>query len=192
MSTTKAAVATGASPSLPKSGAISKGYNFASTWEQNAPLTEQQQAAIVALSHAFAEQPYPVKLSQERVHGQDNGLSISTKHCTVEESGAIEAVLVNTNQRVWRWSWRPLLCAGVTVYSPLTHFGLKESGMRGGILGLGGVGHMGVKIAKAMGHHVTVISSSDKKRVEALEHLGADDYLVSSNVSRMRTITWSP
>ncbi|GMP87254.1 hypothetical protein CsSME_00039697 [Camellia sinensis var. sinensis] len=64
--------------------------------------------------------------------------------------------------------------------------------MGGGILGLGGVGHMGVKIAKAMGHHVTVISSSDKKRVEALEHLGADDYLVSSDVTRMRTITWSP
>ncbi|CAL5328750.1 unnamed protein product [Camellia sinensis] len=102
MSTTKAAVATGASPSLPKSGAISKGYNFASTWEQNAPLTEQQQAAIVALSHAFAERPYPVKLSQEHVHGQDNGLSISTKHCTVEESGAIEAVLVNTNQ-FYKW-----------------------------------------------------------------------------------------
>ncbi|KAI8019354.1 Conserved oligomeric Golgi complex subunit 3 [Camellia lanceoleosa] len=102
MSTTKAAVATGASPSLPKSGAISKGYNFASTWEQNAPLTEQQQAAIVALSHTFAERPYPVKLSQEHVHGQDNGLSISTKHCTVEESGAIEAVLVNTNQ-FYKW-----------------------------------------------------------------------------------------
>ncbi|KAI7997794.1 hypothetical protein LOK49_LG10G00391 [Camellia lanceoleosa] len=66
----------------------------------NAPLTEQQQAAIVALSHAFAEHPYPVKLSQVHVHGQDNGLSISTKHCTVEESGAIEAVLVNTNQTV--------------------------------------------------------------------------------------------
>ncbi|CAL5378975.1 unnamed protein product [Camellia sinensis] len=82
----------------------------------------------------------------------------------------------------------PLLCAGVTVYSPLKHFGLKESGMRGGILGLGGVGHMGVKIAKAMGHHVTVISSSDKKRVEALEHLGADDYLVSSDVTRVQEL----
>ncbi|KAF8404949.1 hypothetical protein HHK36_009844 [Tetracentron sinense] len=80
----------------------------------------------------------------------------------------------------------PLLCAGVTIYSPLTHFGLRESGLRGGILGLGGVGHMGVKIAKAMGHHVTVISSSDKKRDEALEHLGADDYLVSSDASRMQ------
>ncbi|XP_048128902.1 probable cinnamyl alcohol dehydrogenase isoform X2 [Rhodamnia argentea] len=80
----------------------------------------------------------------------------------------------------------PLLCAGVTVYSPLVHFGLKQGGLRGGILGLGGVGHMGVKIAKAMGHHVTVISSSDKKRKEALEHLGADAYLVSSDENGMK------
>ncbi|GFS40076.1 cinnamyl alcohol dehydrogenase 5 [Actinidia rufa] len=82
----------------------------------------------------------------------------------------------------------PLLCAGVTVYSPLKHFGLSASGLRGGILGLGGVGHMGVKIAKSMGHHVTVISSSDKKRVEALDHLSADDYLVSSDATRMQEL----
>ncbi|KAB2091573.1 hypothetical protein ES319_A03G201000v1 [Gossypium barbadense] len=80
----------------------------------------------------------------------------------------------------------PLLCAGVTVYSPLNHFGLKESGLRGAILGLGGVGHMGVKMAKAMGHHVTVISSTDKKKTEALDHLGADEYLVSSDTEAMQ------
>lgn len=80
----------------------------------------------------------------------------------------------------------PLLCAGLTVYSPLIHFGLRQSGLRGGILGLGGVGHMGVKIAKAMGHHVTVISSSDRKKAEALDHLGADEYLVSSDAARMQ------
>lgn len=79
-----------------------------------------------------------------------------------------------------------LLCAGVTVYSPLNHFGLNKSGLRGGILGLGGIGHMGVKLAKALGHHVTVISSSNKKREEALDHLGADDYLVSSDEARMK------
>lgn len=45
---------------------------------------------------------------------------------------------------------------------------------------------MGVKIAKAMGHHVTVISSSDKKRQEALDHLGADEYLVSSDNDKMQ------
>lgn len=79
----------------------------------------------------------------------------------------------------------PLLCAGVTVYSPLKHFGLMQGGLRGGIMGLGGVGHMGVKIAKAMGHHVTVISSSDKKRAEATDHLGADAYIVSSDGAQM-------
>ncbi|KAJ7955372.1 Conserved oligomeric Golgi complex subunit 3 like [Quillaja saponaria] len=87
---------------LPKSGAISKGYNFASTWEQNAPLTEQQQAAIVSLSHAISERPMPVNLAQEHVLGQDNGLSVSTKDSSLEESGAIEAVLVNTNQ-FYKW-----------------------------------------------------------------------------------------
>ncbi|KAF8020378.1 hypothetical protein BT93_G0932 [Corymbia citriodora subsp. variegata] len=65
----------------------------------------------------------------------------------------------------------PLLCAGVTVYSPLNHFGLKQGGLRGGILGLGGVGHMG---------------SSDRKREEALDHLGADAYLVSSDEAGMK------
>nr|QCH01346.1 cinnamyl alcohol dehydrogenase 4 [Eriobotrya japonica] len=80
----------------------------------------------------------------------------------------------------------PLLCAGVTVYSPLRHFGLNVNGLKGGILGLGGVGHMGVKIAKAMGHHVTVISSSEKKREEALEHIGADEYLISSDATKMQ------
>lgn len=82
----------------------------------------------------------------------------------------------------------PLLCAGVTVYSPLSHFGLKQSGLKGGIVGLGGVGHMGVLIAKAMGHHVTVISSSDKKREEAMDVLGADEYLVSSNTARIQEL----
>lgn len=89
-------------PSVPKSGAISKGYNFASTWEQNAPLSEQQQAAIVALSHAVAERPFPSNLAQEKVSGLQNGLSISIKQSTTEDSGATEAVLVNTNE-FYKW-----------------------------------------------------------------------------------------
>uniref|UniRef100_A0ACD6A737 Uncharacterized protein n=1 Tax=Avena sativa TaxID=4498 RepID=A0ACD6A737_AVESA len=79
----------------------------------------------------------------------------------------------------------PLLCAGVTAYSPLKHFGLMSPGLRGGVLGLGGIGHLGVKLAKAMGHHVTVISSSDKKRAEAMDELGADAYVVSSDEGQM-------
>jgi hypothetical protein len=88
--------------SHPKSGAISRGYNFASTWEQNAPLTEQQQAAIVALSHAVAERPFPPNLSPETFTGQDNGVSISMKDSSMDESGPTESVLVNTNQ-FYKW-----------------------------------------------------------------------------------------
>lgn len=69
----------------------------------------------------------------------------------------------------------PLLCAGITTYSPLRHFGVTE-GMRVGVVGLGGLGHMAVKFAKAFGAHVTVLSQSEKKREDALS-LGADDYL---------------
>ncbi|KAA8531650.1 hypothetical protein F0562_006633 [Nyssa sinensis] len=79
----------------------------------------------------------------------------------------------------------PLLCAGVTAYSPLRQFIGSDKVLKAGILGLGGVGHLGVLLAKAMGHHVTVISSSDKKREEALDHLGADAFLVSSNAAEM-------
>uniref|UniRef100_M1CJI3 Conserved oligomeric Golgi complex subunit 3 n=1 Tax=Solanum tuberosum TaxID=4113 RepID=M1CJI3_SOLTU len=97
---TATATATATRPGVPKSAAISKGYNFASTWEQNAPLTEQQQAAILALSHAVAERPFPSNLDQ--VSGHDNSFSVSTKLSSMEDSGAIEAVLVNTNQ-FYKW-----------------------------------------------------------------------------------------
>ncbi|GAA0169086.1 hypothetical protein Leryth_018998 [Lithospermum erythrorhizon] len=79
----------------------------------------------------------------------------------------------------------PLLCAGVTAYSALINLGLNKPGLRGGILGLGGIGHMGVIIAKAMGHHVTVLSSSDKKKQEALDDLGADVFIVTSDTTQM-------
>ncbi|KAF3439172.1 hypothetical protein FNV43_RR17447 [Rhamnella rubrinervis] len=79
----------------------------------------------------------------------------------------------------------PLLCAGITVYSPLKHFGLAEPGKHVGIVGLGGLGHVAVKFAKALGAKVTVISTSPKKKSEALEHLGADSFLVSRDQDQM-------
>ncbi|KAL8473012.1 hypothetical protein ACS0TY_029356 [Phlomoides rotata] len=82
----------------------------------------------------------------------------------------------------------PLLCAGVTAYSPLKQFMEPGKAYRGGILGLGGVGHLAVTIAKAMGHHVTVISSSDNKKEEALHHLKADAFLVSNNEAEMKEV----
>src|SRR5262249_28118932 len=71
----------------------------------------------------------------------------------------------------------PLLCAGITVSSPLRHFGVKP-GDKVAVVGLGGLGHMGVKIAKALGAHVTVLSSSPSKRDDALA-LGAEDFVAT-------------
>jgi uncharacterized zinc-type alcohol dehydrogenase-like protein len=73
----------------------------------------------------------------------------------------------------------PLLCAGITTYSPLRHFGVK-AGDKVAIVGLGGLGHMGVKLAKAMGAKVTVLSHSPGKREDALR-LGADDFLATKD-----------
>ncbi|KAI9123351.1 hypothetical protein K1719_006240 [Acacia pycnantha] len=88
--------------SLPRNAAISRGYNFASTWEQNAPLTEQQQTAIVSLSHAVAERAMPAKLAVDNASVQEIGLTVSTKDKSLDNSGAIEEVMVNTNQ-FYKW-----------------------------------------------------------------------------------------
>uniref|UniRef100_A0A2P2LTH6 Sinapyl alcohol dehydrogenase-like protein n=1 Tax=Rhizophora mucronata TaxID=61149 RepID=A0A2P2LTH6_RHIMU len=80
----------------------------------------------------------------------------------------------------------PLLCAGITVYSPLKYFGLAEPGKRVGVVGLGGLGHVAVKFAKAFGAKVTVISTSASKKEEALKHLGADSFLISRDQGQMQ------
>ncbi|MGH8586285.1 MAG: NAD(P)-dependent alcohol dehydrogenase, partial [Gammaproteobacteria bacterium] len=71
----------------------------------------------------------------------------------------------------------PLLCAGITTYSPLRHFGVK-AGDQIAVVGLGGLGHMAVKLADAMGAQVTVLSHSPGKREDALR-LGAQDFLAT-------------
>jgi uncharacterized zinc-type alcohol dehydrogenase-like protein len=73
----------------------------------------------------------------------------------------------------------PLLCAGITTYSPLRHWDVA-SGSRVGVVGLGGLGHMAVKIAAAMGASVTVFSTSERKRADA-QRLGAHEFVVSTN-----------
>lgn len=80
----------------------------------------------------------------------------------------------------------PLLCAGITTYSPLKYFGLDKPGMHIGVVGLGGLGHVAVKFAKAFGTKVTVISTSPNKQKEAIENLGADSFLVSRNGEQMQ------
>ncbi|SMF61978.1 NAD(P)-dependent alcohol dehydrogenase [Allosphingosinicella indica] len=78
----------------------------------------------------------------------------------------------------------PLLCAGITTYSPLAHWKVGP-GQKVGVVGLGGLGHMGVKIAAAMGADVTVFSTSPDKRDDALK-LGAKDVIVSRDKDQMR------
>ena len=77
----------------------------------------------------------------------------------------------------------PLLCAGITTYSPLRTWNVRP-GTRVGVVGLGGLGHMAVKLAVAMGAHVTVISRSAAKRADALA-LGAHGLLVSADAETM-------
>ena len=72
----------------------------------------------------------------------------------------------------------PLLCAGITTYSPLRQVGLAK-GSRVGVMGLGGLGHMGVKLAASFGAEVTVFSRSPEKRADA-EKLGAHDFVLTN------------
>ncbi len=78
----------------------------------------------------------------------------------------------------------PLLCAGITTYSPLHHFGVKK-GQKVGIVGLGGLGHMGVKLAHAMGAYVILFTTS-KDKTEDAKRLGADEVVLSKNPEEMK------
>jgi len=78
----------------------------------------------------------------------------------------------------------PLLCAGITTYSPMRHWGVTK-GKKVGVVGLGGLGHMGVKFAHAFGAHVVVFTTSPKKKEDAVR-LGADEVVVSRNADEMQ------
>ncbi|WP_158753593.1 NAD(P)-dependent alcohol dehydrogenase [Dyella sp. S184] len=78
----------------------------------------------------------------------------------------------------------PLLCAGITTYSPLRHWKVGP-GSKVGVVGIGGLGHMGVKLAHAMGAHVVAFTTSESKRQAALD-LGADEVVVSRNADEMK------
>ncbi len=78
----------------------------------------------------------------------------------------------------------PLLCAGITTYSPMRHWGVTK-GKKAGVVGIGGLGHMGVKFAHALGAHVVVFTTSPSKKEDALR-LGADEVVVSRNAGEMQ------
>jgi len=78
----------------------------------------------------------------------------------------------------------PLLCAGITTYSPMHHWGVTK-GKKVGVVGLGGLGHMGVKFAHALGAHTVVFTTSASKKEDALR-LGADEVVVSRHADEMQ------
>ena len=78
----------------------------------------------------------------------------------------------------------PLLCAGITTYSPMRHWGVSK-GKKVGVVGLGGLGHMAVKFAHAFGAHTVVFTTSPNKKDDALR-LGADEVVVSRNADEMK------
>jgi uncharacterized zinc-type alcohol dehydrogenase-like protein len=80
----------------------------------------------------------------------------------------------------------PLLCAGITTYSPLRHWGVKK-GSKVAVTGLGGLGHMGLKLAKAMGAEVTLFTRSPGKEADA-RRLGADHVVLSSKPDEMKAV----
>ncbi|KAL8247977.1 hypothetical protein R6Q59_009193 [Mikania micrantha] len=101
--------------------------------------------------------------------------------------------MISDEHFVLRWpeklpldSGAPLLCAGITTYSPLRYFGLDKPGTKVGVVGLGGLGHVAVKMAKAFGAEVTVFSTTAAKKVEAIEGLKADHFIISKDEEQMK------
>ncbi|MFP8966505.1 NAD(P)-dependent alcohol dehydrogenase [Pokkaliibacter sp. CJK22405] len=83
----------------------------------------------------------------------------------------------------------PILCAGITTYSPLKHYGVGK-GHKIGVIGMGGLGHMGVKYAKALGAEVTIFTRSESKVAEAKKQ-GADHVIISTDEAQMAAATES-
>ena len=102
-------------------------------------------------------------------------------HITVKEKFALKIKKGQPLERI-----APLLCAGITTYSPLKRYGTKK-GKRVGVVGLGGLGHMAVKIAKAMGAEVTVFSTSPSKEKDA-KKLGAKHFLLSTDAKNFEAV----
>ncbi|MEO8898099.1 MAG: NAD(P)-dependent alcohol dehydrogenase [Candidatus Dormibacter sp.] len=95
-----------------------------------------------------------------------------------------EAYVLRIPERLPLDGAAPLLCAGITTYSPIRHFLAAPAGAQTAVVGLGGLGHMGVKILHALGAHVTVLSHSPGKQQDAAR-LGADDFVTTSDTEAL-------
>jgi alcohol dehydrogenase (NADP+) len=114
----------------------------------------------------------------DRVSGETTYGGYSTQLVTDE------AFVLNVPENLDPAAAAPLLCAGITTYSPLRTWGAGP-GKKVGVVGLGGLGHMGVKIAHAMGAHVVLFTTSPSK-IEDGKRLGADEVVISKDPEQMQ------
>jgi D-arabinose 1-dehydrogenase-like Zn-dependent alcohol dehydrogenase len=135
-----------------------------------------------------------VKAPHSHINNHPNGELLFggySSHITVNENYVVS---IPDNLPMDRAA--PLLCAGITVYSPLKHFGKivqltsGQTNLSIGVSGFGGLGNAAVKLAKAMGHHVTVISRSSRKE-QAAKEAGADEFLISNDKEALAKATRS-
>jgi uncharacterized zinc-type alcohol dehydrogenase-like protein len=94
-----------------------------------------------------------------------------------------EAFVLRVSEKLNLAATAPLLCAGITTYSPMRHWNVRK-GQKVGVVGLGGLGHMGVKFAHAFGAHVVLFTTSSSKVEDGLR-LGADEVVISKNEAEM-------
>ncbi len=116
-------------------------------------------------------------------NGEDKHLGGQTFGGYSESIVVDEAFTLKVPENLDLAATAPLLCAGITTYSPLRHWNAGP-GRRVGIVGLGGLGHMGVKLARALGAHVTLFTTSPKKIEDGLR-LGAHEVVLSSDAAAM-------
>ncbi len=131
------------------------------------------------------------QMEQYCVEGMTGTYNTYERDKTTIAQGGYSSVIVTDQRWVFHVSDKldlaaaaPLLCAGITTYSPLRFAGVKK-GMKVGVIGLGGLGHMGVKFAVSFGAEVTLISTSASKQKDA-ERLGAHQFLLSTDEAQMK------
>jgi uncharacterized zinc-type alcohol dehydrogenase-like protein len=128
-------------------------------------------------------EPYCERGASWTYNGREQGSDVRTFGGYSAEIVVRERFVVKVPPTMDLKAVAPLFCAGITTYSPLRHWKVG-AGQRVGVIGLGGLGHLGVRFAKALGAEVTVITTSPAKGEDA-RRLGADQVLLSKDVAQM-------
>lgn len=119
-------------------------------------------------------------------NGKDKHLNIQTFGGYSEKVVVDEAFVLSIPKNLDLAAASPLLCAGITTWSPLRHWNVKE-GSKVAVVGLGGLGHMAIKLAKGLGASVTLFSRTPEKTNDAKE-LGADEVIISTDEAQMKSV----